>query len=108
MRKFMNYCIWWERLFFQNPRHTYKGTSIMLISCSFAAAAVPWQIYNSLTLDPEVRLRPHKRAWHLDEHKIEKSRYRRSFIRPFFPKRTAYNDMMEDAGWEELPIPKLD
>eukprot|EP01083_Nonionella_stella_P153510 493346_1 len=108
MSKTYNYFNWWTKLFFQRPKHTMIGTSPMLIASAIGALAVPYRISNTLIYDPEVRLRPHKRAWHLDEHKIAKSRYRRSFVRGLNPKRAAYYDMVEDNGWEDFSIPQLD
>ena len=45
----------------------------------------------------------------MDEHKMANAeKYRGSFIRPFFRSRLAYHDALNEAGFAEEPIPKLD
>ena len=111
---------WWRRLFFSHKGWALWGpASPILVSCAVAAASAPYQVWNSCTLDPEVRLRPHKKSWHPDEHKLAKaSTYRGSFTRLVNRKRMVYKDRIENEGfehrepgqigWDEAPIPKLD
>ena len=119
-RQGYSYLMWWSRLFFSHQGKPLWGpSSPVWISCTIAAAAVPYQIFNSCYYDPEVRLRPHKKAWHQDPDKIGRaSTYRGSFPRILARKRMAHKDAIENGGfeqrepgqigWEEAPIPKLD
>ena len=119
-RQGYTYINWWSRLFFSHSgKDLWLPSAPIWVSCTFAALAAPYQVYHSIYYDPEVRLRPQKKAWHQDPEKIARaSTYRGSFARIVLRQRMAYKDMHENngfehrepgqIGFEEAPIPKLD
>eukprot|EP01084_Bolivina_argentea_P273465 465832_1 len=103
--------IWWRRLFFSHWHETRKSTSVITASSAFACVVCGWCITNSVMNDPEVRVRPHKKAWHITEDNMKRAvKYHGGAFRwmnPVTGYRMKYIDQKIEEGWEELPIPTL-
>ena len=118
----MNYMMEWEALIFCHKE--YRWATFWISSSSFLGVVVMiWCLFNSVYNDPEVRTRPHKKAWQFSEENIARGeKYRGAF--KWYPgngNRVEYNRrVMREGlgvagfeepgqiGWEENPIPKLD
>eukprot|EP01084_Bolivina_argentea_P149382 260955_1 len=112
----------WEALIFSHAE--WRQATIVLQICFVMGSIFPFYCFwNSLWRDPEVRLRPHKKAWQFDEktlaRKADKYRMGGTMVIPtVFNKRKRIKylrkvceegfDEPGQNGWEEIPIPKLD
>ena len=117
---FVNYFREWEVLIFSSKdwRHVtfwVWGPSV------FGCIIMFWCIWNSVMRDPEVRLRPHKKAWHISDQRMANGdKYRGGgFIWiPSVKRRMEYLRAIQNGeidgpenevfGYDEEPIPKLD
>ena len=61
---------WWNRLFFSHWQETKWASSVITISGAWVVSVCAWCLYNSVMRDPEVRLRPHKKAWHVSQERL--------------------------------------
>lgn len=61
---------WWSRLFFSHWHETKWASSVITVSGGFVCIVCGWCITNSVMRDPEVRLRPHKKAWHVSQSRL--------------------------------------
>ena len=101
------YFHWWVKLSLTEPEHTFKATVFVWAPCLWGTLFCAYCIHNSVRYDPEVRIRPYKRAWHQSEHRIANaSKYRHSSMTWAWPKRFAYIHAMEEKMFEEIPIPR--
>ena len=116
----MNYLREWEVLIFSHKDYRLATLCIWGPS-AFACFIMFYCIWNSAWRDPESRLRPHKKAWHIsDAELIRGENYRGgSFIwvpirnckrRMNYIRDVCRNGFDEPGqiGFEEAPIPKLD
>mmetsp|Transcript_122 Transcript_122/g.180 ORF Transcript_122/g.180 Transcript_122/m.180 type:complete len:176 (-) Transcript_122:230-757(-) len=118
---FVNYIQQWECLYFSDNH--YRSATVFVWGPSlFAVGVMFYAIWNSAWRDPEARLRPHKKAWHLDHDRVhgrgELYRGGNFWWYPLRnnPKRVEFLqarvrngcDEPGQIGWEELPIPSLD
>jgi len=119
----MNYIGEWEALVFSHKEWRFAtfwiwGPSAGVVGVMF------YMIWNSAWRDPEVRLRPHKKSWHVSDERMANAekyrgggfiwyptaRRRQEFIRKI------QREGLQVAGFEEAgqdgfcenPIPKLD
>ena len=113
-----------EALIFSHSE--YRWATVWIWSSSAGAVVVMFYcIWNSVARDPEVRIRPHKKAWQISEDSIAKGeKYRGAFSwipvrdngsRVEFMRKVCREglgvagfDEPGQIGWEENPIPKLD
>eukprot|EP00484_Ammonia_sp_Unknown_P000015 CAMPEP_0197021074 /NCGR_PEP_ID=MMETSP1384-20130603/1967_1 /TAXON_ID=29189 /ORGANISM="Ammonia sp." /LENGTH=176 /DNA_ID=CAMNT_0042448825 /DNA_START=66 /DNA_END=596 /DNA_ORIENTATION=+ len=118
---FMNYFRQWEALIFCHKDYRWATFWIWAPSV-YATAIMFYVIWNSAWRDPEVRLRPHKKGWHLDANRyngrgekyrggsmiwVPGNRHRMEWNREKM--RNGWEDQEPgQIGWEEAPIPRLD
>ena len=105
------YWTWWARLMLQNPHETAWVTSTFWVPSVGGFALAMWAIWKSVAYDPEVRIRPHKRAWHQSERRIANAtKYRHGAFAWYYkmvcPQRYRYVIQELENGFEELEIPK--
>ena len=105
------YWRWWGRLMFQEPKHTLMVTSPILIASAGGGFLACWTIWKSVAYDPEVRIRPHKKAWHITDRRIANAlKYRHGafawYYKLFQPKRYRFEMERLETAFEELHIPK--
>lgn len=117
---FVNYIREWEVLIFCHK--DYRMATLFIWGPSaFATAVMFYCIWNSAWRDPESRLRPHKKAWHISDAKLVRGELYRGGAFIWLPiranrKRLDYLrnihrngfDEPGQIGYEEAPIPKLD
>ena len=112
----LNYFQQWEALIFSHA--DYRWATFWIWSTGIiACCGTVHSLWNSAWRDPEVRLRPHRKAWHLDDSKIMSDKYRFGGFKwyPGCGARTDYIrkihregfDEPGQNGFEELEIPKL-
>ena len=72
----LNYIQEWEALIFSHK--DYRGATFWIWGPSaFATGVMFYCIWNSAWRDPEVKLRPHKKSWHVsDERMANAEKYR--------------------------------
>eukprot|EP01084_Bolivina_argentea_P240451 403955_1 len=111
----------WKMLIWSHGESAF-ATAWVWGSSVVGVVAMFWCIANSVCRDPEVRWRPHKKAWHFNDETLT-DKYRMGAF-SWYPvkncrKRVEYlrkvqNEGTEDLrkegqfGWEENPIPRLD
>eukprot|EP01083_Nonionella_stella_P054664 144294_1 len=115
----------WEALIFQHADWK-KATSVIIFGGIIGSICPFISIWNSVWRDPEVRIRPHKKAWQYDEKTLARKadKYRMGgFLWVPFGSRVPFTqgtrirylrkiceegfDEPGQNGWEEIPIPKL-
>ena len=115
-----NYYREWETLIFTDPK--WAITTVWVWGPSaFATVIMFWCIWNSVMRDPEVRLRPHKKAWHITPERIASAEKYQGGAFEWIPIRKCWKrmeyirkrnregfDEPGQTGWQEDPIPKLD
>mmetsp|Transcript_19279 Transcript_19279/g.30616 ORF Transcript_19279/g.30616 Transcript_19279/m.30616 type:complete len:204 (-) Transcript_19279:56-667(-) len=111
----------WEALYFSCS--DWKESTFFLWSPCFVVVLVALHsIYNAVHNDPEIRLRPQKKAWHATSGKIERAEDYRGGGFWWYPlrhcndRRKWYQHLEHDGfaekepgqiGWEENPVPEL-
>ena len=116
----VNYFKEWEALIFSHSNWA-RDTLWIWGPSAVATVTMFYCIWNSAWRDPEVRLRPHKKAWHQTEERLNRGEKYRLGAFIWYPirncrKRVEYlrkiqNEGFDEPGqigWEEAPIPKID
>ena len=103
--------VWWNRLLFQDYHEVWRITAPLSVVTIFSFGLAGNVIYRSVFYDPEVRLRPHKKAWHQTESRIQgATKYRhgafRWYYKTFLPNRWKWEQKRLSTAFEELNIPK--
>eukprot|EP01084_Bolivina_argentea_P233106 392678_1 len=112
----------WEALMFSRSDWTVAGLWLCVLT-PIAFSSVCYSFFNSLWRDPEVRWRPHKKAWHLEDDRANKGNYRFGgyswwplgrynpdrvrWWRQIFENGLPWDEPGQN-GYEELAIPSLD
>eukprot|EP01083_Nonionella_stella_P236322 830128_1 len=65
----------WEALMFSGHDWLHAGLWLSILT-PIVCVSMCWSFFNSLWRDPEVRFRPHKKAWHLEDERAKKANYR--------------------------------
>ena len=111
----------WEALIFSH-KDWRSATFWIWGPSAFATGVMFYCIWNSAWRDPEVRLRPHKKSWHISEERMANAekyrggafiwmnRGRQEFIRKVQREGLGVAGFAEPGqdGFAENPIPKLD
>eukprot|EP01084_Bolivina_argentea_P233107 392679_1 len=112
----------WEALLFSRDDWTIAGLWLNVLM-PIVFVSMCYSFFNSLWRDPEVRWRPHKKAWHLEDERAKKANYRYGSyawwpLGRYNPDRVRWwrqifeNGLPWDepgqCGYEELAIPSLD
>mmetsp|Transcript_52329 Transcript_52329/g.46992 ORF Transcript_52329/g.46992 Transcript_52329/m.46992 type:complete len:198 (-) Transcript_52329:19-612(-) len=113
----VNYLHTWEALMFTHSDWKWSTMWLWILSVPVGFAMIH-SIWNSLYNDPEVRLRPHKKSWHIPENRLNRAdKYRMGGFK-WYPirdcnKRFEYLHDIEtngfhepgQIGYEDIPIP---
>jgi len=122
---FVHYVQTWEALIFSHSEWK-RATFWIWFPSAFVVGVMFWMLINSVMRDPEVRLRPHKKSWHITDDRLANAEKYRGGGFIWWPIRNArkrqewtrkvQREGLYVAGFEEPgqdgflenPIPKLD